>query len=145
MNYPLDLESMKLLGLPEHTKGEPWPSLPFFGTDSESVWIRWNNQDCHDVIGDPLEGDALMETVEYWSPSCHIEQAMRLWKKYPPKAQWLELQIGEDGWIVRLLYHAPEWARIGKTPNPFMTDDDLADSLPSGITEAWISAMKADK
>jgi hypothetical protein len=134
----LNLESLKLMGIPLHVKGDEWPELPFYGShDDGTVFVRWNDADVAYVLSRPAKGDLKRETVEYWAPSTKIEQAMRLWTNYPPKTQWIEIEIGDAGWIVRLLYHMMGHQSVG-----FVADDNTK-KLPEAITEAWIIAMRA--
>jgi len=126
------------MGLPEHVRGTDWPTCPFICPDDFGVFIRWNNNDLVQVRGESPQGDEFMETVEHWSPSHKIEQALRLWSAYPPQNQWLELQIGKDGWFVKLLYHFDKDTKMGWT-----TDDDGPLSLPEAITQAWVKAMES--
>lgn len=134
----LDEQSVALMGMPLHVRGEMWPTCPFYGVDKDSVWIRWNNLDAAAVLGEKFEGLRDKETVEFWSPSHKMDQAMRLWKDYPPKAQWLQVQIGESGWIVELLYHHKKEARAS-----FKIDDYVGPTLAHAITRAWILAMES--
>lgn len=136
----LNEQTAGLMGLTLHVRGTMWPVCPFYGVDggSDGVYIRWNNLDTCQVLGEKFEGRRDKETVEFWSPSTHVGQAMGLWKEYPPKTQWLELQIGEDGWTVKLLYHHETGYIHG-----FQTDDDHSESLSHAITKAWITAMEA--
>ncbi len=131
------------MGLPLHIRGEAWPKCPFitctlYGAES-GTWIRWNNLDCHKALGDPLEGNLQHETVEFWEPSQKIDQAMRLWRSYPPERHWVQVQVGKDGWTVELLYHDVKVVYI-KT---LIADDDTNDSMAKAITKAWITAMEA--
>lgn len=133
----LDEQSVGLMGIAIHVRGTDWPECPFYGADTNGVYIRWNNSDCVQALGEVFSGFKDHETVEFWRPSYDIGQAMRLWKQYPPKTQWLELQIGEDGWTVKLLYHHETGYIHG-----FQTDDDHSESLAHAITKAWITAME---
>jgi hypothetical protein len=135
----LDEQSAALMELPLHVRDTMWPTCPFYGVNPEgSVYIRWNNLDTCAVLGEKFEGLRDRETVEFWSPSNKIDQAMRLWKDYPPKTQWLQFQIGESGWIVELLYHHNKECRVS-----FKIDDYVGPTIAHAITRAWILAMEA--
>lgn len=73
--------------------------------------------------------------INNWMPTGSIEHAMKLWRKFPPKNQWLLLQLGEDGWTVELMWHNEEYR------TKFIMDDDQ-NSLPYAITKAWLVAME---
>lgn len=131
-------ESMRLIGYPRHESGQEWPALPFYYVGEDGITgIRWNDSDIAFIERTVPSGRVdNHEITETWVPTYRIEQAMRLWKDYPPERQWLELQIGKDGWIVKLLYHH-ETGYI----HEFSTDDDAGPTLAHAITEAWVAAM----